>query len=44
MFGIEVLTASIVFSFGGAITIAYQYLLLVTERPIVSRIKIYNEN
>jgi hypothetical protein len=44
MFGIEVLTASIVFSLGGAITITYQYLLSVTERAIVSRIKIYNEN
>tara|TARA_B110000263_G_scaffold231400_1_gene226671 strand:+ start:540 stop:674 length:135 start_codon:yes stop_codon:yes gene_type:complete len=44
MFGLEVLTASIVFSFGGAITMAYQYLLSVIERPIASRVRIYNGN
>tara|TARA_Y100000814_G_scaffold291589_1_gene268311 strand:+ start:914 stop:1048 length:135 start_codon:yes stop_codon:yes gene_type:complete len=44
MLGIELLTASIVFGFGGAITASYQFLSSVTENPIAEKIKIYSDN
>ena len=40
MLGIELLTASVVFGFGGAITMSYQYLSSLTENPIAARVKI----
>ncbi len=44
MLGIELLTASIVFGLGGAITMSYQYLSSVIENPIAVRVKLYNDN
>jgi len=44
MLGIELLTASVVFGFGGAVTMSYQYLSSLTENPIAARVKLYSDN